>query len=282
MKREKFSDLNQLTNRLSSFPLGFIFRGMANAKWTIRSKIDRELEYLRNTTNNELLNGIDHGIFELAIETLFLKNDGHNFQVARQNSNGKIEYKDFVELLVLIQHYNYPTRCVDFSKNWMKALYFCLEDKKELGDMAIYALNSNKIISIDTAVSDMKYIDDTFASNTSDKISNFYLHLKVGAYKIDTPHFTRIKHQEGLMIVSGRSDYDTVEDQIDSSITVADDFVKITIDNNLRKEIKKYLAKNRITKRSMYPVDLLVIFRKWNIRKVRKAMIKDYKKGGLV
>lgn len=51
--------------------------------------------------------------------------------------------KDFLQWLVLAQHYNVPTRLLDFTINPLVALYFAVEDLRYVNDGAVWLLNKN-------------------------------------------------------------------------------------------------------------------------------------------
>ena len=128
MSRIKWaSNLHVLSNSKEYTGPRWIFRGQANAGWSIESSFERkvlsqyaekskELEYTLRTKER------------LSIECY--RQHARGF-VVPEASNG--------DVLALMRHNGVPTRLVDFTEVPLVALFFALEDEKEKGDFAVGA-----------------------------------------------------------------------------------------------------------------------------------------------
>lgn len=279
MKIIEISTLNKLINLLKKYKDNYIFRGMANSEWRLRTSIDRQLEYIRNTNNNILLNTKQNVLLEMGFQNHFLNKYENKFRkIIKRNEKNKaiIDKKTFMHIQVFLQHYNFPTRLLDFTYDWKKALYFCLETKKEKGDFAVYIINTDNLIELKKALTNNQYLYKTNSLDNNNIINNFYHCLKIGIYIIKLPFFKRIKAQSGLFLVSGRSDYDDFQKQAEDTLTIVDQFIKIKIPSKLRSEVEKYLKRENINHRTLYPIDICELFLSLHKNNVIKIFHKVY------
>lgn len=105
----------------------WVFRGMANASWSIESSFERKVLAKYAATNDEM---------ECALRAKEIQAINYYRQWAKGHfdanaSNG--------EILALMQHNGAPTRLVDFTEIPLVGLYFALENQNEAGDFAVWA-----------------------------------------------------------------------------------------------------------------------------------------------
>ncbi|MEJ8591615.1 FRG domain-containing protein [Riemerella anatipestifer] len=174
--------------------------------------------------------------------------------------------KDFnlVDYLYIMQHYEIPTRLLDFSTNKLIALYFSVATANKTGyniDKEIEDFNANEGFS--ELGSSIHIIDPAFTNNQT----NRFVNLKEDILNIDdinidvlsqiispicvksTNKDPRIINQEGVFMLFG-SDYRSYDEyQI-----FAENTTKIFIPNSCRLAIKEELRqKHSITHSFVYP-----------------------------
>ena len=253
------NNFKELQEYLQSTESKFYYRGMASSEWRLMTSIDRRLKKLQKGNDNLLLSETTQNIFaEFKAHLNFLKNHSLTFNKLIGNSyddDFKINEETFLKLPVILQHYGYPTRIQDWTTDWKIALYFCLEDEKESGDIALWLLRKESIPNIEKCLNDDEYLFSA-ELNPSNKISSFYNRLKPGIYLILESFFERIKAQKGITLTTGRADYMDFQDHVLISDSISnDDITKIIIRHTLRGEIKEFLRKNGINREALYPKD---------------------------
>ena len=254
MKEMKINCMEKLFDEIK-FRSGWGFRGQASCNWPLTSGIDRTINNIRD--NNRLLTGQHQNIFlemRSISELLNLNQEQlEKFGLNIQNDD------NFLLIQVLLQHYGYKTRLIDWTKNWKIALYFCLEDNSQTDDMVLWCINYKKIPPVNTPISDENYLFPTILFEDS-KMYSFCFRLKEGVYLIDEPFFHRIQKQEGFLLTTGHTEYMTFEEQVLNSPWLnKDDVILYQISNNLRNDIKMFLHENNIDKKKLYPKDDLNI-----------------------
>lgn len=245
--------MEALFNEIKSLS-GWGFRGQASCNWPLSSGIDRIINNIRD--NNRLLTGQHQNIF-LEMRSVSEIINLNQEQLEKIGLNIQNE-DNFLLIQVLMQHYGYKTRLIDWTKNWKIALYFCVEDN-QTDDMILWCINYKKLPLVSRALSDEQYLFPTILFEDS-KMHSFFFRLKEGAYLIDEPFFNRIQKQEGFLLTAGHSEYMSFEEQILYSPCLNEnDVILYLISNNLRNTIKVFLHENNIDKKRMYPKDDLNI-----------------------
>jgi hypothetical protein len=255
---ERFSNISKLIDRLSTESDRYIFRGMASANWRIQTSIDRLLCKMRKDNDNPLLSDTNQNTFiETIAQKKFIKNQSQNLnRLFGRSTNDKfiLDESTYLKLPIILQHYGYPTRIQDWTKCWKIALFFCLEDSKEVGDFCIWSLKENEIPDVEDCLDDPDYLypADMFEDN---KLNSFYNRLKVGVYRINENFFKRIIAQKGVALTTGRADYTDFQQHVEES-TWINSIRKYVVSAGLRKNVHNFLDKEGITHDSLYPNDI--------------------------
>ena len=243
-----------------NFGTNHYFRGMASDKWRLKTSIDRLLDEVRKTNKNPLLSETNQNtLIEIKAQDNFVKNQSQNLNRLFGRStddNFIIDNETFLHLPVILQHYGYPTRIQDWTTSWEIALFFALENKIEVEDCCIWAINNEKIPDVEECIDDDSFLykADLFEKN---RINSFYHRLIPGVYILKKGFFKRITAQSGITLVSGRADYMDFEQHIIESKWLKDgDVEKMIIEKSLRTEILYYLDIKNITHDSLYPKDI--------------------------
>jgi FRG domain. len=217
------------------------------------------LQKIKETNHNILLSEKHQDAFlEFKAQSYFIERNENALKLLfniPSNNNFQIDKNNFLELIVILQHFGYPTRLSDWTKNWKKALYFCLEDSTQNDDMALWCIEKKCVPNVVAVLSNEKYLwpEELFKDN---KLISFYKRLKEGVYLVDKPIFNRIKAQEGILLVTGYADYMVFEDHILQCDWISDkNVIKFIISKDLRSCLKLFLNENEITKDSLYPND---------------------------
>lgn len=253
------NSLDMLISEMQKKQDTFYFRGMASKDWKIKSSVDRMLEKIKSSNSNDLLSEQHQNVFlEFKAQSLFVKNNKAELKKilnVAPSDNFLIDENNFIQMQVILQHYGYPTRLTDWTKNWIKALFFCLEDTSQSGDFSLWCIERNSIPNINDVINNEKYL---YPKVLDDKnyLINFYQRLREGVYLIDIPIFNRINAQEGILLVSGYADYMIFEDHIINSEWLNDtNVIKYKISAKLRTQVKQLLIEKGITHELLYPAD---------------------------
>lgn len=107
----------------------WIFRGMANASWEIKSSFEKDV--LKKYDNKDLNDEMECALRAKEIQAINYYRQWAKGHFDANASNG--------EILALMQHNGAPTRLVDFTEIPLVGLYFALENQNEAGDFAVWA-----------------------------------------------------------------------------------------------------------------------------------------------
>ena len=167
------------------------WRGQADIMWQLTPSIVRKIkleEYNQNKTGKELDKSIAYWESILLNEA---KKNLYNFDDRGRELND-------IELLAKLQHYGAATRLLDFSKNVMIALWFCVSDPN-------YKDKTGLLLGINTDIMsgmENKFDFDTNYSNFSIKISNMDNICIVDS----PPVVSRISSQNSVFLCSRSAD----------------------------------------------------------------------------
>ena len=280
IKVVEYDELSSLLLYLNQLGDKYLYRGMANSDWKLKTSINRFLDDLRKKTNNPLLSDTNQNLqAEFLSQVQICKNqsEGLNRVFGRSsNETFTINEETFIFLQVVLQHYEFPTRLLDWTKNYNIGLYFCIEDITQSGDVAIWAVPKNKIRNVEESISDNMYLYETemFENN---KLVKFYQRLKPGIYLINTNGFSRIKAQDGVEIVTGASDYMDFQDHLlEDRNFEKDEIVKVVIKKTLRSKIVDHVTKLGLNRVSLYPDDITDGYLKYDKSILEEIMLKTY------
>ena len=93
----------------------WIYRGQGDAKWQLRSSLERTLKYTFGKLDEDVGSILDK--------------ESEAIEKFRRISSQKLGYRKLptMDLMALVQHYGGKTRLIDFSDSPLVALYFALE-----------------------------------------------------------------------------------------------------------------------------------------------------------
>ncbi len=198
-KTIQIDTFSQLTEQLSSYDSGWVFRGHTRASWELGSTLERILSPL------EWNPGLAEACEQYSLEEF--RSRAHHYMA---DSSGQL--LTTLGWLALMQHHGVPTRLLDFTQSPFFALFFAFRevppDQKE--PCSVWALNYRQIMhhSIDILrknVPSFKY-DYTRASLESDIIFDELLSTgKHDLLWVTEPRHrnTRLERQKGTFLVSG-------------------------------------------------------------------------------
>lgn len=110
-------------NYLGKYPL---YRGMANVKHDLLPKLFREVN------NQSYLKENERDIIQYFLKKAYtLMKDSPNED-------------DYPKIMSMAQHYNVPSRMLDWSENCLVALYFAVEDTDNEEDGVVWVINSSR------------------------------------------------------------------------------------------------------------------------------------------
>ena len=229
----------------------FFFRGQADKDWTLQPKV------LRETTYDEK---------ELVLD-FYHYGPLHSF-------NYDLD-EDRVSLLTDMQHYEVPTRLLDWSLSPLSALYFAVEKERELSkDAVVYVLDpwgfNIEVLKSNCKNYSIPKIHDIYViaralnatySNAEGikfikKYINKYYFRKIKDKDIEKPfafvsNFTnnRMEHQRGVFTIHGTDrNIDLREEEY-----FVKNACKIIISKYLKKSIYDQLNRMYINEYSQYP-----------------------------
>jgi hypothetical protein len=111
----------------------WIFRGQANADWSISSSLER----IHLTCDNSRLTALNHELFMLR----------EFIRKAYKISDMQLGTSKKIEWLTVMQHYGCPTRLVDFTRSFYVASYFSIHSQNNNNsDAAVWAVNEKWLL----------------------------------------------------------------------------------------------------------------------------------------
>jgi hypothetical protein len=114
-----------------SLDANWVFRGQADATWSLTTKLHREAEKYRRDSNQ----------WRYLERWMLLE-----FQRGAQHYHRDLPAdRDHFGWLALMQHYGVPTRLLDFTHSFYVAAFFAMEARpsKETKEAAVWAINCN-------------------------------------------------------------------------------------------------------------------------------------------
>ena len=158
----------------------FIFRGQADAKWHIKSTLERSLISVNDGSipPREVISDLEH----FALKACRKRCEDLNIAVTTD-----------AQLLALLQHCGCPTRLVDFTRDISIATWFAAHEERE-SDFAVYMIRMSEIkqFSNDEECFDAYLRDQT----------QFFFYPPVFVYQPRGFQCARIKNQKSLFLAT--------------------------------------------------------------------------------
>lgn len=129
------------------FPFGVWFRGQAKACYDLTPTLFRSKQPDRI-----------HGGCEKPYQTPVIYDESsmvYNFMLTKPEF--RKDYQELFEWLCLMQHYDAPSRVMDWTENILMALYFAVQDRSVDCDGVVWALNAGRLNEITRASLSRRY-----------------------------------------------------------------------------------------------------------------------------
>ena len=185
---ERPNSFNWIKEILNEFQSIFSFRGQNDINWALITKVERAYQKLNNRDKYDI-----HS---------FEKNIINSF---KQKYEEQLKQVDFHSILAYMQHYGLSTRLLDFSKDFLIALFFALEpdfkSKSHAQDSVVWGIRNIDINSninlevIGNQLFDADGINDYLVDSIKGEIEKRM--VRFVSPKIQNP---RIKIQKGCFI----------------------------------------------------------------------------------
>lgn len=245
MTEIKVSSVEDLIERLNQLPNNYIYRGHADADWTLQPSLERVIgarwsaEYAKTCEDRSI------GQF---------KSKFHLYDHVNVQPQSKLAW------LSIMQHYGVPTRLLDFTESPYVALYFALESyMPELShDLAVFAIDYSAIMKCSTEY--IEGIDGSFKA-TPKSLSGWQdeaFETVVDQFLYEVAWVTepnqlnaRLDRQAGTFLLSGNPGL-RLEKVLQSKIYSRVPIIKYRIAPELYTGIFALLRKMNITSKSLY------------------------------
>lgn len=230
---------------LNELPNNYIYRGHANAEWSLGSSLERIIGSRWSAESATKYEDYSLSIF---------KSNFHLYDRENLRPTSKLAW------LSIMQHYGIPTRLVDFTESPYVALYFALEayDPHMKSDFAVFAIDYSGLMQ-----KSIEYIserDKTFREtrqSVHDR-QDIIFEIVVDRFAYDIGWIAeprelnaRLDRQAGSFLLSGNRSRKVAE--ILELPTYADvDITKYRIPSALYTNIFALLRKMNITSKSLY------------------------------
>lgn len=269
---DNWPELFDLLNKLGS---DYFYRGMSNKKYHLMTSEERLLDEIQKTNNNPILAGQQQNVLlELLISDWFI--DMNKYSPNNITDLKVFTDENFLKIFAIHQHYGYPTRFLDWTLNWKKALYFCVNDNKEskADYFSLWCLKRKCVPNIQSFLSNQKHLEEKYGDLIGySKIMTFMHGLPFGVYLVDNLNFERIRRQEGVFLVTSDCENLSFEDVIrHCNYITYDDLLKINIKKELRDNISSFLKRNGITKDYLFPCEFNEPYEKQETEKLKNII----------
>jgi hypothetical protein len=235
----------ELLRVLNELPNSFIFRGQANANWSLQSSLER---IVGNKWSAEQAT-----IFEDYSLSQF-QSKFHLYDTENVQPTSKLAW------LSAMQHYGVPTRLLDFTESPYVALYFALEfyNPQAGEDFSVIALDYTALMeySIKHIASRDKEFRETRASIYSKQDTVFEMIVDRFSYDIawvaePKQLNARLDKQAGSFLLSGNRAR-KIQEIVDSIPNEMVSVIKFRVSHQLYEGVFTLLRKMNLTSRSLY------------------------------
>lgn len=245
MEKVDISDLEDLLNQFNSLANCFVFRGQANADWSMTSSLERLIGPDWDATKANKLEEFSLAEF---------KSRFHLYDTENRHPESKLSW------LAAMQHYGVPTRLIDFTTSPYVALYFALESfsPTHRSDFSVFAIDYSATMKrsferLRNEVPDFHETHDSLRGQ-QDKVYQNIVDLQArDVIWISEPSVLnrRLDKQAGCFLLSGnrsRRPTDVLTDDIYGGVT----FTQYRIDAALYEIVFALLRKLNINSRTLY------------------------------
>ncbi|MGG1922123.1 FRG domain-containing protein [Chryseobacterium sp. NRRL B-14798] len=261
---KNITEYTEMVSKYNSHQVNNWYRGMSKSSYSLEPSLFREKREIGIHYSGREINGRQYRKSEAVMKSDLAAID--KFMNHYQNKfPDKSKDYNLIDFLYIMQHYDIPTRLLDFTKNPKIALYFSVSNASEFEDWnsedeieSFYESSGYSEEGSSIHIVNPKLINDNtnLFKNLKDDI------LKIYSIDLDTLHNltfpicvktdnqdARIISQEGVFMLFGR-DYKA----IDEYEILHNDIVKIFIPRSCRYQIKKELKEQyNISHITMYP-----------------------------
>jgi hypothetical protein len=129
------------------FPFGVWFRGQARVCYSLGPSLFRETAQPR----------IHQGCNKLHQPDVMYDESSMVYHFMLTKPEFRREYQDLFEWLCLMQHYNAPSRVLDWTENLLMAVYFAVCEVDADCDGAVWVLNAGRLNEITRATNSRRY-----------------------------------------------------------------------------------------------------------------------------
>ena len=245
MRQVEINETEDLISAFNDLPNHYIYRGQADASWSIQSSLERVIGAQWSAQRARTFE--DYSLQEF-------QGRFHLYDKANLTPDSKLAW------LAVMQHYGVPTRLVDFTNSPYVALYFALESYQPTSqaDLAVYALDYTAIM--EKSLEFLKSRDSRFLETRSslhpkqDKVFDDVVDpMSSDIVWITEPkmHNVRLDRQGGCFIVSGNRDK-RIAEALELPLYTSSDFAKFTINHALYENMFALLRKMNLTSKSLY------------------------------
>lgn len=245
MIERRIDDTDELIRQLNKLPNNYIFRGQANAAWTIQSSLER-------TIGNDFSKTKAKEFEDFSIQQF--KSKFHLYDRENTLPASKLAW------LSIMQHYGVPTRLVDFTESPYVALYFALESyaPHSKSDFSVFAIDYTA--AMEHSLTAIRSVDSDF-SETRQSIYNKrdrVFEETVDRFSYDIVWITepnqmnaRLDRQAGSFLLSGNAGA-RIESVLASDVYKDVNILKFTIAHSLYTSVFALLRKMNITSKSLF------------------------------
>ncbi|MBV9081690.1 MAG: FRG domain-containing protein [Acidobacteriaceae bacterium] len=237
--------VEELTKHLNGLGNHYIYRGQANAAWTLTSTLERLLGGSWSRDGAHRFEQYSLGQFKSKLH--LYNRDNHSPRTT-------------LAWLSAMQHYGVPTRLLDFTESPYVALYFALESysNHSTDDFAVYALDYRKLMDRST-----KYLESQDATFSETSVSLYekrdeLFEKIVSRFNYQIAWVTepiemnaRLDRQAGSFLLSANHNL-RIEQVLELPIYEGVSVCKYRIANALYTGLFSLLKKMNITSKSLY------------------------------
>jgi hypothetical protein len=245
IKEIELSSVDSLIKKLNSLPNHFIYRGHADADWSLQSSLERIIGSKWSEDSAKKFE-------EFSLDEF--KSKFHLYDRENVKPDSKLAW------LSIMQHYGVPTRLLDFTESPYVALYFALEtyEPQRGKDFSIFALDYAAILNVGIDI--IRKNDNQFVETRTEiyRNSDHIFETVVDRFSYDIawpmePRLlnSRLDRQAGTFLLSGNRNLQ-IQAILDSPIYKKVKMIKYRVPSELYSGVCFLLRKMNINSKSLY------------------------------